>query len=66
MGSVYSAIDTIIKQGSLSDVQRGRSLKKYTARIHVSDICNALNESIRKPYPGYVFFIGLFIFINST
>nr|KAJ0220841.1 hypothetical protein LSAT_V11C200081720 [Lactuca sativa] len=59
LGGIYgpgrSAIDTIIKQGSLSDVQRGRSLKKYTARIHVSDICNALNESIRKPYPGRIY-----------
>ncbi|KAI3722539.1 hypothetical protein L2E82_33578 [Cichorium intybus] len=56
LGGIYgpgrSAIDTIIKRGTLSEVQRGRSFKKYTARIHVADICNALIESIHKPFPG--------------
>jgi hypothetical protein len=67
--AVYSAIDTIIKKGALSDVQRGRSFKKYTSRVHVADICNALNESIHKPSPGYVFIalgsLGLFN-LNDT
>ncbi|GJV72748.1 putative NAD(P)-binding Rossmann-fold superfamily protein [Tanacetum coccineum] len=59
LGGIYgpgrSAIDTIIKKGALSDVQRGRSFKKYTSRVHVADICNALNESIHKPSPGRIY-----------
>ncbi|KAL4577370.1 hypothetical protein LXL04_013479 [Taraxacum kok-saghyz] len=59
LGGIYgpgrSAIDTILKQGNLSDVQRGRSFKKYTARVHVADICNALKESICKPNPGRIY-----------
>ncbi|XP_024975952.1 uncharacterized protein LOC112513807 isoform X2 [Cynara cardunculus var. scolymus] len=56
LGGIYgpgrSAIDTIIKGESLSNSQRVRSFKKYTSRVHVADICNALNESIHKPSPG--------------
>ncbi|KAK1410244.1 hypothetical protein QVD17_36779 [Tagetes erecta] len=59
LGGIYgpgrSAIDTIIKAESLSDVQRARSSKKFTSRIHVADICNALNECIRKPSPGRIY-----------
>lgn len=59
LGGIYgpgrSAIDTIIKGGSLSNVQRVRSFKKYTSRVHVADICNALNESIHKPSPGRIY-----------
>ncbi|CAI9110020.1 OLC1v1009980C2 [Oldenlandia corymbosa var. corymbosa] len=53
LGGIYgpgrSAIDTIIKKEPLSPSQRKRSSRRYTSRIHVSDICQALNASIEKP-----------------
>ncbi|KAI3799060.1 hypothetical protein L1987_34350 [Smallanthus sonchifolius] len=59
LGGIYgpgrSAIDTIIKPEPLSDVQRARSFKKFTSRVHVDDICNALNECIHKPSPGRIY-----------
>lgn len=47
-----SAVDTILKQGTLSKSQLMRSSKRFTSRIHVADICQALNASIQKPSPG--------------
>nr|XP_043631641.1 protein YeeZ [Erigeron canadensis] len=59
LGGIYgpgrSAIDTIIKRGPLSDAQSVRSFKKYTSRVHVADICNALNASIQNPFPGRIY-----------
>nr|GEW60095.1 putative NAD(P)-binding Rossmann-fold superfamily protein [Tanacetum cinerariifolium] len=59
LGGIYgpgrSAIDTIIRKGALSEVQRGRSFNKYTSCVHFADICNALNESIHKPSPGRIY-----------
>lgn len=46
-----SAIDTIIKQGPLSKGQKMRLRKQYTSRVHVADICQALNASILKRSP---------------
>ncbi|KAI7744165.1 hypothetical protein M8C21_020783 [Ambrosia artemisiifolia] len=56
LGGIYgpgrSAIDTIMKPEPLSNVQRARSSKKFTSRVHVADICNALNSCIHRPHPG--------------
>ncbi|GAA0172952.1 epimerase/racemase [Lithospermum erythrorhizon] len=56
LGGIYgpgrSAIDTIIRQEPLSKKQKIRSFKQYTSRIHVSDICQALNASIDRPFQG--------------
>lgn len=32
-----------------------RSFMKYTSRVHVADICNALNASLHKPSPGRIY-----------
>ncbi|KAK1324836.1 hypothetical protein QJS10_CPA01g01230 [Acorus calamus] len=49
LGGIYgpgrSALDTIIKQESLSKAQRIRESKQYTARIHVADIYQAIEAS---------------------
>ncbi|KAJ0704159.1 putative NAD(P)-binding domain superfamily [Helianthus annuus] len=59
LGGIYgpgrSAIDTITKSEPLSAVQRARSFKKFTSRVHVADICNALNGCIHKPSPGRIY-----------
>ncbi|XP_027073115.2 uncharacterized protein [Coffea arabica] len=59
LGGIYgpgrSAIDTIIKQEPLSTSQRMRSSRRYTSRIHVADICQALNASIEKPSGGKIY-----------
>ncbi|KAI7744163.1 hypothetical protein M8C21_020781 [Ambrosia artemisiifolia] len=56
LGGIYgpgrSAIDTIMKPDPLSNVQRARSSKKFTSRVHVADISNALNACIHRPHPG--------------
>ncbi|GLT41100.1 hypothetical protein SLA2020_151900 [Shorea laevis] len=53
LGGIYgpgrSAIDTIIKQESLSEGQKMRGSRKYTSRVHVEDICQALKASIDMP-----------------
>lgn len=49
---IRSAVDTILKPDPLSKKQRLRSLKRFTSRIHVADICQALNASIQKPSSG--------------
>ena len=54
MNHVCSAVDTIIKQGSLSESQRMRITRQYTSRVHVADICQALKASIQMPSLGYV------------
>ncbi|KAL8528580.1 hypothetical protein ACS0TY_006127 [Phlomoides rotata] len=59
LGGIYgpgrSAVDTILKQKRLSKGQRTRLLKKYTARVHVADICQSLHASILNPSPGKIF-----------
>ncbi|XP_076959831.1 uncharacterized protein LOC143636019 isoform X3 [Bidens hawaiensis] len=59
LGGIYgpgrSAIDTIIKPEPLSEVQRARSFKKFTSRVHVADICNALNGCIHNPFPRRIY-----------
>ncbi|XP_012446828.1 uncharacterized protein LOC105770257 [Gossypium raimondii] len=51
LGGIYgpgrSAVDTIIKQGPLSESQKRRVAKQFTSRVHVADICQALKASIR-------------------
>ncbi|KAK0575483.1 hypothetical protein LWI29_001330 [Acer saccharum] len=53
LGGIYgpdrSAVDTIIKQESLSESQKMRGSKQYTSRIHVDDICQVLKASVRTP-----------------
>ncbi|KAG8367026.1 hypothetical protein BUALT_Bualt16G0029600 [Buddleja alternifolia] len=53
LGGIYgpgrSAIDTILKEEPLSKSQKKRLSKKYTSRVHVADICQALHASISKP-----------------
>ena len=49
-----SAVDTIIKQEALSEGQRRRTSRLYTSRVHVEDICQAIEASFNAPVPGYV------------
>ncbi|KAK7280693.1 hypothetical protein RJT34_25760 [Clitoria ternatea] len=53
LGGIYgpgrSAIDTIIKQKPLSEGQKRRKYRKYTSRIHVEDICQALMATVYTP-----------------
>ncbi|KAK1395041.1 hypothetical protein POM88_014097 [Heracleum sosnowskyi] len=55
MDFLYSAIDTILKQKQLSEVQRLRSFSRYTSRVHISDICQALYASVQKPSTRSIF-----------
>ncbi|XP_031736669.1 uncharacterized protein LOC101213235 isoform X1 [Cucumis sativus] len=45
----HSAIDTIIKQRSLSERQQRRARRQFTSRVHVQDICQALKACIQRP-----------------
>lgn len=47
----FSAIDTIIKKKPLSEGQKGRKYRKYTSRVHVEDICQALMATVYAPSP---------------
>ncbi|KAI3881154.1 hypothetical protein MKW92_040753 [Papaver armeniacum] len=53
LGGIYgpgrSAVDTIIKQGSLTQSQRLREGKHYTSRVHVADIYRTIKASIEIP-----------------
>ncbi|KAF9591741.1 hypothetical protein IFM89_006087 [Coptis chinensis] len=51
----FIALDTILKQRSLTDSQRLRGARQYTSRVHVADICEALRASIRKPSSGRIY-----------
>ncbi|KAF8406476.1 hypothetical protein HHK36_008564 [Tetracentron sinense] len=59
LGGIYgpgrSAVDTIIKQEPLSEGQRMRESRHYTSRVHVADICQALNASIDMPSPRKIY-----------
>ncbi|KAG9449758.1 hypothetical protein H6P81_009723 [Aristolochia fimbriata] len=53
LGGIYgpgrSAVDTIIKQQTLTKNQRNRESTKFTSRVHVADICQVLKACINKP-----------------
>ncbi|KAA3453638.1 protein YeeZ isoform X1 [Gossypium australe] len=53
-----SAVDTIIKQGPLSESQKRRVAKQFTSRVHVADICQALKASIRIQLSRYALIIS--------
>ncbi|KAK7383004.1 hypothetical protein VNO78_28669 [Psophocarpus tetragonolobus] len=59
LGGIYgpgrSAVDTIIKQKSLSERQKRRKHRKYTSRVHVEDICQALMATLYAPSPREVY-----------
>ncbi|CAL0323829.1 unnamed protein product [Lupinus luteus] len=59
LGGIYgpgrSAIDTILKQAPLSKRQTMRNYGKYTSRVHVEDICQALIATIYAPSPREVY-----------
>ncbi|XVF73807.1 hypothetical protein PTKIN_Ptkin13bG0011200 [Pterospermum kingtungense] len=59
LGGIYgpgrSAVDTITKQEPLSESQKLRVSKKFTSRVHVLDICQALKASIHKGQSGRIY-----------
>ncbi|XP_014502867.1 uncharacterized protein LOC106763171 isoform X3 [Vigna radiata var. radiata] len=59
LGGIYgpgrSAIDTIIKQKPMSEGQKRRKHRKYTSRVHVDDICQALMATVDVPSPREVY-----------
>lgn len=59
LGGIYgpgrSAVDNIIKQEPLSELQRMRASRQYTSRVHVADICQALRASICNPSSGRIY-----------
>ncbi|KAG4962345.1 hypothetical protein JHK84_039439 [Glycine max] len=59
LGGIYgpgrSAVDTIIKQKPMSEGQKRRKNRKYTSRIHVDDICQALMATVLAPPPREVY-----------
>ncbi|KAF7817598.1 Protein yeeZ [Senna tora] len=59
LGGIYgpgrSAIDTIINEGPLSERQKMRKYRKYTSRVHVEDICQALTAAAYAPSSGKVY-----------
>ncbi|MED6197885.1 hypothetical protein PIB30_061064 [Stylosanthes scabra] len=59
LGGIYgpgrSAIDTILKQEPLSEGQKMRKHRKYTSRVHVDDICQALMAAIYTTPPREVY-----------
>ncbi|XP_024030304.1 uncharacterized protein LOC21404752 isoform X1 [Morus notabilis] len=59
LGGIYgpgrSAVDTIIKREALSEGQRRRTFRLYTSRIHVEDLCQALQASFCTSSPRKVY-----------
>ncbi|XP_020238307.1 uncharacterized protein LOC109817471 [Cajanus cajan] len=59
LGGIYgpgrSAVDTIIKQKPMSEGQKRRKYRKYTSRVHVEDICQALMATLYAPSPSEVY-----------
>ncbi|ESQ34827.1 hypothetical protein EUTSA_v10008056mg [Eutrema salsugineum] len=53
LGGIYgpgrSAIDTLLKRQHLSESQKRRASRRFTSRVHVEDICQALQAAIKKP-----------------
>ncbi|KAL1209368.1 hypothetical protein V5N11_028444 [Cardamine amara subsp. amara] len=59
LGGIYgpgrSAIDTLLKRERLSEGQKRRSSRKFTSRVHVEDICQALQAATEKPSSGEIY-----------
>ncbi|XP_020518354.1 uncharacterized protein LOC18426769 isoform X2 [Amborella trichopoda] len=59
LGGIYgpgrSAVDTIIKRKSLSNDHRTRESKRYTARVHVADISQAIKASMDLSSSGKIY-----------
>ncbi|KFK44087.1 hypothetical protein AALP_AA1G214400 [Arabis alpina] len=59
LGGIYgpgrSAIDTLIKRDHLSEGQKRRASRKFTSRVHVEDICQALQAAIEKPSSSEIY-----------
>ncbi|XP_028802997.1 uncharacterized protein LOC114758149 isoform X1 [Neltuma alba] len=59
LGGIYgpgrSAIETIVKQDPLSESQKRRKYRKYTSRVHVEDICQAIMAAAKALSPGDVY-----------
>ncbi|KAL0694920.1 hypothetical protein Bca4012_062100 [Brassica carinata] len=59
LGGIYgpgrSAIDTLLKQQHLSESQLRRASRRFTSRVHVEDICQALQASIEKPSSSKIY-----------
>ncbi|XP_057718486.1 uncharacterized protein LOC130933016 isoform X1 [Arachis stenosperma] len=66
LGGIYgpgrSAINTILKQEPLSEGQKMRKYRKYTSRVHVDDICQALMSAIYTTPPRLV--LSVINFLN--
>ncbi|KAK9822581.1 hypothetical protein WJX74_006916 [Apatococcus lobatus] len=59
LGGIYgpgrSAIDAAKAKGPASSNQARRSLRRYTSRCHVHDVCRVLHASMLRPCPGEVY-----------
>lgn len=60
LGGIYgparSALDAVVAaQGMQSGTQRKRARQRYTARVHVGDICRVLGYSMAHPAAGQVY-----------
>ncbi|KAK9165441.1 hypothetical protein Scep_000632 [Stephania cephalantha] len=59
LGGIYgpgrSALDTIIKQELLTESQKMREARRYTSRIHVDDVCQALKATFDIPSSGRIY-----------
>lgn len=55
-GGIYgprrSALEAVQQRGLPSASQRRRARQQYTSRVHVYDICQTLEASIKRPNPG--------------
>ncbi|KAJ6795699.1 uncharacterized protein M6B38_226030 [Iris pallida] len=59
LGGIYgpgrSALDTIISPTAMSEKQKMRNSRRYTARVHVADIYQAIKASFDVPYSGRIY-----------
>ncbi|EOA39205.1 hypothetical protein CARUB_v10012174mg [Capsella rubella] len=59
LGGIYgpgrSAIDTLLKRERLSEGQKKRASRKFTSRVHVEDICQALQAATEKLPSGEIY-----------
>ncbi|KAH7414637.1 hypothetical protein KP509_14G002600 [Ceratopteris richardii] len=59
LGGVYgpgrSAIDTLLRSEGKSFKQRKRERRRYTSRIHISDVVQVLMAGIKSPCPGVIY-----------
>lgn len=54
-GLFTSALDTILERKSLSEGQKMRETRLYTARIHVADIYQAIKASFNIAFSGKIY-----------